>query len=406
MTSSPLRSVLASRRALICLVIDDDAFVRMATSRALQRLHVGTVLEAANGAEAMEILRASGRDVDLIVCDLEMPRVDGIQTMEFLAKLKTSAGIVIQSSRQEQALHAASEFAQANSLNVMGALAKPVSGNALEGIIVRILEASTETAVKVRPIVDISVAELQTAIRERQFIAHYQPKVTVSDGRPTGMEALVRWNHPDLGLVGPDSFIPVAEREGLIDDVTKQVIAMALREAASLIHDGLINSVSINLSTASLKDRTFTEYIINAIRRWSLRPENVVLEITESAMIEDLQSALHILTRLHLNGIKLSIDDFGTGFSSMHQLLRFPFGELKIDRMFVFEAHDNPVQRAILEATIGLADRLNLVTVAEGAETEQDWKLLTELRPTEVQGYFIQRPAPIDRVRAWIESAS
>lgn len=195
----------------------------------------------------------------------------------------------------------------------------------------------------------------------------------------------------------------MAEEAGLIGDLTKSVLNTALKDCADLIRSGRLQAVAVNLSAAALKDRGLTDYILAAIERRGLKPQNLILEVTENLVIEDLRAALHILSRLHLKDIKLSIDDFGTGYSGLQQLLRIPFSELKIDRLFVFEAHDNAVQRTILEATVDLAHRLGMVTTAEGVETQQDWDLLANLGTSQIQGYFIHKPAPIGEITDWLD---
>lgn len=406
MTPPPATAAAAANTNLdlSALIVDDDAFVRMVVVKALKALNIGTVYEAANGGEAIAVLRAMGHDVDLVICDLQMPDVDGIQTLEALAELGTRAGIVIQSAHQEQTLTAAAEFARAHGLNILGTLGKPVKRDSLSAIVDKIWDGNSLPSAVSRPIVRIEKEELADAIKNGDLSAFYQPKICVANKRPVGVEALVRWQHPEYGLLGPGAFVPMAEEAGLIGDLTKSVLNTALKDCADLIRNGRLQAVAVNLSAAALKDRGLTDYILATIERRGLKPQNLILEVTENLVIEDLRAALHILSRLHLKDIKLSIDDFGTGYSGLQQLLRIPFSELKIDRLFVFEAHDNAVQRTILEATVDLAHRLGMVTTAEGVETQQDWDLLANLGTSQIQGYFIHKPAPIGEITDWLDS--
>lgn len=216
MTPPPATAAAAASTNLdlSALIVDDDAFVRMVVVKALKALNIGTVYEAANGGEAIAVLRAMGHDVDLVICDLQMPDVDGIQTLEALAELGTRAGIVIQSAHQEQTLTAAAEFARAHGLNILGTLGKPVKRDSLSAIVDKIWDGNSLPSAVSRPIVRIEKEELADAIKSGDLSAFYQPKICVANKRPVGVEALVRWQHPEYGLLGPGAFVPWPKKRG------------------------------------------------------------------------------------------------------------------------------------------------------------------------------------------------
>jgi EAL domain-containing protein (putative c-di-GMP-specific phosphodiesterase class I) len=229
----------------------------------------------------------------------------------------------------------------------------------------------------------------------------FQPKVSTRDRRVLGVEALSRWNHPTRGMLGAGAFIPLAEERGHMEALTRAVLQMSLKETAAWHAEGLDLSLSVNVSVESLHRTSFPEEVIRMAQGEGLDPGKLVLEVTESRLVMDGTNALSALARFRLAGTGLSIDDYGTGYSSLAQLKRIPFTELKIDRAFVHGAADDPTARAILESSVALAKKLGLKTVAEGAETQEDWDMVSELGCDMVQGYFCARPMPGDEIPAW-----
>jgi len=219
-----------------------------------------------------------------------------------------------------------------------------------------------------------------------------------------GVEALARWKHPDLGFVRPDHFISLAEREGLIHELTISVMERALGQAARWNARGLRLSMAINLSPRLLDSPALVHEITSLVSLHGLAPGQVVLEITESSVVNCLGGAIGVLAKLRLKGLGLSIDDYGTGFSSMQQLVRIPFSELKIDRSFVHEASRRPNLRVILQSALDMSRQLGLITVAEGIETMEDWRLLQACGCDVGQGYLIARPMPAEELQQWLKS--
>ncbi len=245
------------------------------------------------------------------------------------------------------------------------------------------------------------LSELRQAIERQELRLFMQPKIALTDGRVIGAEALVRWEHPQRGLVPPMSFIPFAEQTGFIRTLTAWVIAEAARFLATAHAAGSPLKVSVNLSTRDLMDPGLPAAIQALVQGSSLPPESLCLEITESAIMDDPQRALSTLEQLSNMGFKLSIDDFGTGYSSLAYLKRLPVDELKIDKSFVMGMERDLDDAKIVRSTIELAHNLGLSVVAEGVETAAAWQLLARLGCDEAQGYYMGRPMPEAEFLQW-----
>ena len=228
---------------------------------------------------------------------------------------------------------------------------------------------------------------------------------SLSDNRVVGIEALVRWQHPERGTIFPDNFIPITERLGLIDDLGWIVARLGLEEYSSLIQiteDEL--TLSINISVGSLRDLTFPDRLLALLHHHGISPGQLIVEITESGLIKELSSALDVLTRLRMKGVKLSIDDFGTGYSMMQQLSLVPANELKIDKSFVQNIHTGDSDRVMVMKTIEIAHELDMSVIAEGVETKAQLDFLKEHNCDVVQGYLFSRPIPADALGRWLLS--
>jgi diguanylate cyclase (GGDEF)-like protein len=235
---------------------------------------------------------------------------------------------------------------------------------------------------------------LRRALERDELVLHYQPKADLRSGEIRSVEALVRWQHPDQGLLGPGEFIPLAERTGLIHPLTHWVLDAALDQAAQWQRAGLPLSVAVNISTRCLLDPAFPDQVTGQLATWQIPPDRLVLEITESAVMADPTRALEVLGRLHSLGVGLAVDDFGTGYSSMAYLKELPVDELKIDRSFVSQMATSPSDAVIVRSTIDLGHNLGLHVVAEGVETQHAWQELTALGCDMAQGYYLGRPMP------------
>lgn len=246
------------------------------------------------------------------------------------------------------------------------------------------------------------LGELRTAVDDRQLRLFLQPKVTLATGQVVGAEALVRWEHPERGVLSPVGFVPFAEQTGFVRLLTRWVIDEVARTAQGLIAQGLSMKLALNLSTRDLLDPELPQRLANAMARHHLPTGSIVLEITESAMMDDPERALHTLQHLRAMGLRLSIDDFGTGHSSLAYLKTLPVHELKLDRSFVTSMASDEHDARIVQSTVELAHGLGLSVVAEGVENLRTWELLQSLRCDEAQGHFIAKPMPAAQFATWV----
>jgi len=344
---------------------------------------------------------------DVIILDLIMPGVDGIEIIRYLAEIRCDALLILMSGFDSGVLHSAQTLASEHGLNFAGSLNKPFRAVELG----EMLNDLSVTAKNLRANINIeppSVDELRNAISNDELVVYYQPKVALNS-KPgekiiTAVEALVRWQHPEHGLIGPDLFVPTAEQSGLIDELTWAVLEQAMTQCKHWREQGLIVQLAINMSAKTLKELDLPERMGNLIEKHQLQPAQLVLEITESALMQELVKSLDILTRLRMKGIYLSIDDFGTGYSSLVQLHRAPFSEIKIDRSFVATMETDTEATVIVETIIMLGHKLNMKTVAEGVETTSCQKKLANLGCDQAQGYLFSRPMPAEKVLAWFAS--
>ena len=247
------------------------------------------------------------------------------------------------------------------------------------------------------------VGELRHAIEHRQLVLFYQPKVDLKEGRITGVEALVRWNHPQRGLLSPDEFIPLAEHTGLIRPLTFFVLDEALHQASVWKKNDLNLKMAVNLSAHHLQDEQLASKVESAMRQWDVPPELLEFEITESAIMANPLRAMNTLTQLSRMGIGLSIDDFGTGYSSLIYLKQLPVDEIKIDKSFVIDMLENNEDLVIVRSTIDLAHNMGRQVVAEGVESEEVLNLLMELGCDMAQGYYISRPITANIITQWLQ---
>ncbi len=246
------------------------------------------------------------------------------------------------------------------------------------------------------------VSELRRAIEERELTLYYQPKAQLASGAVHSVEALLRWNHPTRGLVGPDEFIPLAQQTGLIKPLTLFVLDEALSQCRAWQSAGMTLGVAVNLSVRNLLDAEFPDQVRDLLKKRRVEPSLLELEITESTMLSDPVRTKRVLDKLSAMGVALSIDDFGTGYSSLSYLSQLPVNEIKIDRSFVMNMAESDNDAVIVRSTIDLARNLGLHVVAEGVETEQAWDRLSELGCTLAQGYYLSRPVPADELTQWL----
>lgn len=380
-------------------VLDDDPFMLSLLGKMLARLEYKDVTTFTRGADAVKALRHDPEAVDLILCDLQMPEMDGVEFVRHLVESHYTGTLVLVSGEDSRILEAAESLAKAHSLQVLGTLRKPPDPSALATVLARLGPRARDATGSYA--FQYSRSDLQQAMLAGQFVAHYQPKVNITTGALTGVECLVRWQNPHEGLCLPGRFLPSIEAHGLMDALTEVVITTAMQDAQRWRHEDLDISVAINVSMSSLTNLAFPELVADTARRLEMPLNRLILEVTETQLMQNVVAAYEILTRLRLKRVGLAIDDFGVGHSSLAKLRDLPFNELKIDRGFVHGARGNESLAVFLQASISLARQLGLSTVAEGVEDQDDWTFLRTTACEQAQGWFIAKAMPAGELGAW-----
>lgn len=340
-------------------------------------------------------------DSGVLVLDLVMPDVDGIEVIRALARAKSNVTLILISGFDSRVLHSAKELARAHNIEVVASLTKPIAVTEFALALAKIKPQSATPAKSTHKTSSVSEEELANAIANRQLQLYYQPQVNFKDGLVHGFEALVRWHHPEKGLVMPNDFIELAEQTGLIEPLTKRVLEMAISQLRDWNSNGLKLNVSVNVSAANVLSLNLPEYVSTMLRGTDVEPQQLTLELTETGVMEELTSSLDVLNRLRMKGFALSIDDFGTGYSSLSKLYEVPFTELKIDRRFVANIHSDEEAMVIVKICTMLGQMLSMQVVAEGVENQQIWRSLRDLGVGIAQGYYIAKPIPADDVKDW-----
>ena len=369
------------------LIVDDEAKIGEFVGRVARAL--GYAVEAISGADEF-LLQLAEFEPTHIMLDLSMPRTDGIELMRHLAAEKSQVQIVIASGAGGTIVDTARRLGVEQGLRIVRTLLKPVRAAELRETLLglKIEDWPSEVA-------------LAAAIDADQIVLHYQPKIDLRDNRLAGYEALVRWEDPAHGRVPPDQFVPLAEKTGLIDRLTRRIVELALAQAHRWSRQPGAPAVAINISGRNLHDVEFPDWLTEQCTRTDIPPSQVVLEITETAAMADPTKAMDIFTRLRLKGFGLSLDDFGTGYSSLAQLARMPFTEVKIDQSFIRDCTVSRQSAAIVKSMADMARNLDLHSVAEGVETAELHEVVAGLGCDMVQGFHIARPMPASAVEAW-----
>ncbi len=320
-----------------------------------------------------------------IVLDLQLLGCDGVELIRYLAAEKSASEIILVSGADRRTLVTAHRLGEQHGLKMGEMLQKPVSEKSIKDA----LRKQSKSHLK------FSGEDILNALAEDQIVTYFQPQIArLQDGswRINGVEALARWEHKELGFVMPDKFIHCAEESDMIAPLTDYILQKSLRHIKEWELEGVKLKVSINISGTMLSDLSLPDRFEKQINKARVSSSQIILEVTESAVMADIKRASDILTRFRLKGFELSMDDFGTGYSSLSQLYRLPFSELKIDRSFVMEMHENSEASVIVHSLIDLAHNLGLVACAEGVENQKTFKTLTDLGCRKMQGYYLGKP--------------
>lgn len=384
------------------LVLDDEPFMLKLLERMLANSGYISVSTCDSGRAALEMIGSPVDSPNLILLDINMPEMDGLEFVRHLVERHYTGSIILVSGEDERMQQAAEKLARAHKITVLGHLHKPAS---LEGL-VELIEKWAATSQN-GPSAENKVYgadELRAAIVNGELVNYYQPKVWMHTGRVVGVETLVRWRHPRDGIVLPEQFISVAEGHGLIDDLTRVVLTGAFAQFKLWQESGLMLRMAVNLSMDNLASLVFLDEVVGLAVNAGVPPQMVELEVTETRLMEDLRTPLEILTRLRLKRFRLSIDDFGIGNSSLAQLRDLPFDELKIDQSFVHGACGNEKLQTMFDSCLRLARQLGMEIVAEGVEDQADWDFVRKAGCDIAQGHFIAKAMPAADLPAWIQS--
>jgi len=385
------------------LILDDDKFMLEFVSQMLRELAISEVFLAEDGKAGLRVLSSQTESIDLLICDIEMPGMDGIEFLRNIANQKYSGKIVLFSGIEIDLLKATERLAIAHGLNIIGTLAKPVTLDSLAAVLEKLplpIHKASDYSTQIRI---FDVEEIKQALRDNQISVFFQPKISALTRKVTSVECLARWCHTKYGYISPDNFISVIEQDNdLINDFTRNILRKSVQQLEIWLQQGIDLKISVNISMENLDRFNLPEIYQEVVWNFNVPTDRVILEITEGNLGKGFAQTLDILTRFRLKGFGLSIDDFGTGYASMETLKYMPFTELKIDRIFVHNAAEDFATRVILESSIKLGKAFGLNVVVEGVETQADYELVAELACDEIQGYFVAKPMLPDEFIQWL----
>ncbi len=380
------------------LIIDDNPEI----CRLLRRVSEGMGYEAYILDNPLDFEPAYvGFEPNLIALDLQMPQMDGIEILRHLSALESKPAVMLMSGVQTRVIQTAERLATSLGLNIVAAIRKPIDLEEFERHLQRHYFVALSKGASGRKVTE---ADLAAAISKGELLVHYQPIVSLHDGRVTGLEALARWDHPVYGLIGPCEFIPLAEDSGLIMTLTYRILEQVTSEMVSVRAGNQLVPVAVNLSARMLDDLELPEKIDEILSASGFSHERLTLEITESGAMDNPSQSMDILVRLCLKNIRLSIDDFGSGHSSLIQLYRLPYSEIKIDHSFVQEVLSKDEAAVIVRSVVNLAKNLGLRAVAEGVEDEETLRHLAALGCDVAQGFLFCEPVSADDLETWLQS--
>lgn len=391
----------ASRAANV-LVIDDHRFQRSVLTRMLKTIGIANVLEAEDGAGALGIVRARRDSLMLIITDVDMPEMDGLEFLRRLSEEAPRTPVAIHSALDRALLKSIEVMAAAYGVELIGVLEKPATEAALVEVVGRALERTSSPR---QLVAEADEAQLDAALKQHEFEPWFQPKVDLRSGRVTGAEVLVRWCRLHADPLPPDRFLTLIREKGMMRSLTLAVATRCAQYLGQVGPRGKDFTLSLNVCPTLLDDPEFGASLAHALTGGGATPEEVVLEITESAASRNQGAALENLARLRMRGFELSIDDFGTGHSSLAKLVRTPFSELKIDREFVAKLPTEASARTLVESMVAIARRLGLRTVAEGIETEAQREILIALNCDMGQGYLFAKPMAAGDWLQWMQDS-
>lgn len=368
-------------------IVDDEWGFAEFVAEVAARLHFETSIA---GSAQLFLERVGGNWPAVLFLDLQMPDMDGIELLQKLGSAGCTSKVVLASGMDGRVLSAAGRVGKSAGLQIAATLEKPVRAAAVRELLNRLCNEREE----------LTAEQLARAIDADQLYLEYQPIVLTQTRRMVGVEALVRWRHASGRIIPPVEFIALAEASGLIDRLTGWVIETAFRQVAEWRSRGVELHMSINLSVLNIRDREFPDRIVLLCEQTGVLPDWITFELTETASTGDPEALVEILGRIRVKGFHLSIDDVGTGYSSVAQLLRLPFSEMKIDRSFIAEVHREQEAEIVSRTLVGMARELGLRVVAEGVDSKETLQRLREWDCPLAQGFLFSRPVSAATIEA------
>ena len=383
------------------LVAEKEAFHRHWLVTMLETLGARHVIEAADGNAALALLKDPKNSIDIMLMEIDLPGMDGLELIRHIAKDDDNCAVIVVSGLDQALLFSVDTMSKAYGIELLGTLQKPVAPESLLPMIERfcINESQSKTYSTLPP---ITLVDLQTGLANDEFLPLFQPKIDLATRQVVGVEAFARWAHPSAGLLSPGTFIPLLEAERAMTQLTWIIIEKSVAACRDWKTQGFSLTVSVNISPSVLRQSGLAEEIINYLHEHDLPPGALIFEVTEAATVVDGPYLLENLNRLRMHGFGVSVDDYGTGGSSMQQLMRIPFSEMKIDRTFVSGASQNHALELVLSSSLALCHRLERRSVAVGVETRKDLDFLVKLGCTFAQGFYIAKPMEGSALPIWM----
>lgn len=376
------------------LLVDDDPIQIAVLTNYFLSIQAGNIFVASDATEALSILQREKNAIDLIVSDLQMPNMDGLEFMRHLKDAQFSGKLALVSGVQQGLLDHAGRLANLHNLNFIGQISKPMTKDKLDTVFL----AKTEGMVSEQPANNIVISQddFTAALENGDIIPFYQPKFDVQSGRIVGAEALARWKKAGAGNVSPEVFVKFAENNGRIEDLTCSLFKQVLTDTSRFIKHLADQKVAVNLSASLMSNIALPDRLLSLMNLANIKPDNISFEVTESSILDLDASTLEVLSRLRISGFDVAIDDFGTGSSNIQTLRDFPYSELKIDRAFIQNAISNTFSAETVRASIALAREMDMIVVAEGIEDQEVLDFVRSKGIEQAQGFYLAKPMSAD----------
>ncbi|MDJ0612364.1 MAG: EAL domain-containing response regulator [Rhizobiaceae bacterium] len=382
-----------TRYQSVLIVDDDPTQITLLTSYFIA-MGARKVDGATNAAEAVSKLLEHGPDIDLIVTDLQMPKMDGLEFMRNIKDTEFAGKFAIVSGVKADLIGHAARLAKMHSLDFIGQIKKPITKDSLDAVFLK------EHGDKDKPTSErgsvITQDAFSLAMRTGEIIAHYQPKVSVKTGKIEGAEALARWIRSDGTMVPPEDFVRFASNAGRMNELTFHLFDTVLKDLPRFVDHCPELKVAINLDAENIRNRALPDQFFDRMNMRGIKPKNLSFEVTESNILDLDVTTLEVLSRLRVFDFDVAVDDFGTGSSNIQTLRDFPYSELKIDKTFISDAITNAFSKETVKAAVGLARQLDMNIVAEGVEDIATWEMIQELGVDQAQGFLVSKAMPRD----------